>query len=210
MTGRRLLVLGCGGHGRVVADAARAAGYEKIAFLDDGPGDRHFGGAEVLGPISMLEHLYIEWPAAIVAIGNNTLRLQLFDRIVKFGFKTPNIVHPFSAISEGAQLGGGIFLAAGGIVNAGAQIGDAVIINTGARIDHDCQIGRGSHVAPGASLSGNVYVGERVLLGTGCAVRQGTVIGNGATVGVGAAVTSNIPSEKTYVGVPARPLSFNE
>jgi acetyltransferase-like isoleucine patch superfamily enzyme len=83
-------------------------------------------------------------------------------------------------------------------------VANAVIINTGARIDHDCLIGAASHIAPGATLSGGVTVGSKVWLGTGCSVRQGISIGDDAVVGVGAAVVSDLAPRTTYVGVPAR------
>ena len=81
-----------------------------------------------------------------------------------------------------------------------------MIVNTGARIDHDCEIGAGSHIAPGATLSGGVVVGRRTWLGTGCSVRQGIRIGEGVTVGVGAAVVSDLVDGQIYAGVPARVL----
>lgn len=203
---RSLLVLGCGGHGRVVADAALDCGYDEIAFLDDAEQARRPAGARVLGPFAAASELVAEWPAAIVAIGDGGVRMRLFDTLRRLAFQTPNIVHPSAVVSRGATLGDGVFVAAGAVINVGARIGDAVIVNTGARIDHDCAIGAGSHIAPGATLSGSVVVGERVWLGTGCSVRQGVTIGGGALVGVGAAVVTDLAAGKTYAGVPARVL----
>ena len=204
-----LLILGCGGHGRVVADTALAAGYAKVAFLDDAPPSQN--GAElpgpVLGHIAAMDGLVGEWGAAVSAIGNNAVRLSLFRRLHSLGFRTPAIVHPSAMVSRQAKLGEGVFVAPGVVINVGARIGDAAIVNTGARIDHDCVIAEGCHIAPGATLSGGVKVGERSWLGTGCAVRQGITIGEDAVVGVGAAVVSDIAAGKTYVGVPARPMN---
>jgi sugar O-acyltransferase (sialic acid O-acetyltransferase NeuD family) len=201
-----LLVLGCGGHGRVVAEAAMDSGYDKIAFLDDAPPEPPQPGVRVLGPLYAIERLAPEWPAAIVAIGDAALRLKLFETLRR-DYATPNIIHPSAVISRSAQLGSGIFIGAGAIVGTGARIDNAAIINTGARIDHDCHIGPGSHIAPGATLSGNVTVGARTWLGTGCTIKHGIVIDDDVIVGVGAAVVSNLPRGKTYVGVPARHLT---
>lgn len=200
-----LLVLGRGGHGRVVADAALDCGYTEIAFLDDAP-KTHPAGGRVLGPMSMLDELAREWPEAIAGVGDNALRLQLLGKLRQSGFRTPRIVHPSAVVSRGAILGEGVFVAAGAIINVGARIGDAAIVNTGARIDHDCSIGPGCHIAPGATLSGHVTVGAGAWLGTGCSVRQGVAIGDGAMIGVGAAVVSDVGAGKTYAGVPARVL----
>lgn len=203
---RSLLVLGCGGHGRVVADAALDCGYDEIAFLDDAEAASRPVGMKVLGPFAAAADLVRDWPAAIAAVGNGVLRLKLFDTLRQQGYQTPGIVHPAAVISRGALIGDGVFVAAGAIINVGARIGNAAIVNTGARIDHDCEVGAGSHIAPGATLSGSVVVGERAWLGTGCSVRQGVKIGSAVLVGVGAAVVDDLAPGKTYVGVPARLL----
>jgi sugar O-acyltransferase (sialic acid O-acetyltransferase NeuD family) len=201
---RSLLVLGCGGHGRVVADAAFECGYDEVAFLDDAEPTCHPHGARVLGPFAAMADFAADWPAAIAAVGNSDLRLKLFQDLRQLGFETPNIIHASAVVSRGALFGNGVFVAAGAIINTDARIGDAVIVNTGARIDHDCVIGAGSHIAPGATLSGSVVVGKRTWLGTGCSVRQGIKIGEAVMVGVGAAVISDLADSQTYVGVPAR------
>lgn len=201
-----LLVLGCGGHGRVVADAALECGYREIAFLDDSCPAARLDGAQVLGPMAAAAELVGDWPSAIAAVGDGTVRWELFCALRRAGFQTPNIVHPSAVVSRRAVLGQGIFVAAGAVINVGARIGDAAIVNTGARVDHDCEIGAGSHLAPGTTLSGNVIVGDRAWLGTGCCVRQGISIGNDVVVGVGAAVVSDLAAGLTYAGVPARRL----
>ncbi|WP_309083905.1 acetyltransferase [Chelativorans sp.] len=208
---RSLLILGSGGHGRVVADVARASGYTTIAFLDDDPqsGVGNRAPFSVLGPMAMLEELVQVWPAAMAAIGNNLKRLELFERLRHAGYETPSVAHPSAVVSHSASMGAGVLVAPGAVINAGAHIFDAAIINTGARIDHDCTIGVASHIAPGATLSGNVSVGARSWLGTGCSVRQGVKIGDDAVIGVGAAVVTDLPGDMVYVGVPARPLRYS-
>lgn len=202
-----LLVLGSGGHGRVVADVAALRGYERIAFLDDAPTPDADLPFPVLGPLTMLGELASDWPMAIAAVGHNGIRQKLFQSLRDAGFAQPAIVHPTAVISPNARLGEGVFIAALAVVNVGASIGDATILNTGARIDHDCAIGAACHIAPGATLSGGVTVGCRAWLGTGCSVRQGITIADDVVVGVGAAVVSDLPDAITYVGVPARPLT---
>lgn len=202
---KSLLVLGCGGHGRVVADAASDCGYEEIAFLDDSPQAESFSSPfPLLGPIPMAGQLLRKWPQAIAAVGNNTIRQELFLLLVDLGFQVPSIIHPASVISRRAQIDDGVFVAPAAVINIGAKVANAAIINTGARIDHDCVIGAASHIAPGVTLSGSVTVGSKVWLGTGCSVRQGITIGDDAIVGVGAAVVSDLAPARTYVGVPAR------
>jgi len=200
---KKLLVLGFGGHGRSVADVALDCGYERIAFLDDAAVGT---SAEILGPFSSLERFAQEWPAAIVAVGNNALRLRMFEEIGRRGFKRISLVHPSAHMSRSAVIGGGVFIGRAAVIGTNARIGDATIVNTSASIDHDCQIGLANHIAPGATLSGEVMTGERVWLGTGCSVRQRVRIGADAVVGVGAAVVGDLPGAQTYAGVPAQAL----
>lgn len=201
-----LLVLGSGGHGRVVADAARAAGYGRIAFLDDKapPGPGPF---PVLGPLSALADLKAEWKSAIVAIGDNRTRLQIFHRLLEIGFEAPSILHPSAVISPNASIKRGVFAAAGAVVNIGARLEDAVIINTGATVDHDCVIGAGAHVSPGANLGGDVRVDECGWVGIGAAVKNGVRIGRDAIVGAGSAVVNDIAENAVVAGTPARAIS---
>lgn len=202
---RSLLIVGFGGHGRVVADAAAECGYEKIGFLDDGAAKQ--GREPVIGPLSLIDTLAGSWPEAIAAVGDSGLRLRLFSALLRAGFVTPNIIHPAAVVSRGAKLGRGVFVAAGAVINTGASIGDTAIINTSARVDHDCEIGEGAHIAPGASLSGGIKIGKRTWIGTGSSIRQGITIADDVVVGVGAAVVSNLETPGIYVGVPARPMS---
>ncbi|MDQ0304612.1 acetyltransferase [Ancylobacter polymorphus] len=202
-----LLILGCGGHGRVVADTAVEAGYKKVAFLDDNPPREERRLAfPVLGALSLLPGLAGEWPCAIAALGDGARRLALFEQLRQSRFSTPTLIHPSAIISRGATIGEGVFVAAGAIINSGARIAEAAIINTGARIDHDCDIGTATHIAPGATLSGRVTVGAGSWIGTGASVRQNIRIGDGVTIGVGAAVVSDLLEAGTYAGVPARRL----
>lgn len=55
----------------------------------------------------------------------------------------------------------------GSVVNAGARVGDHVILNTCSSVDHDCIVEDFVHVSPGAHLAGNVTVKEGCHVGTG-------------------------------------------
>ncbi|MBX3575926.1 MAG: acetyltransferase [Rhizobiaceae bacterium] len=201
----RLLIVGAGGHGRVVADAALEAGFADIAFLDDSVAANPTSGPfAVIGPLADIERLAGAWPSAIAAVGNNARRLELLARLRGAGYATPLVRHPAAALSRHATVGAGVFVAAGAVVNIGARLGDAVIVNTGATIDHDCVLADGVHVSPGAHLGGTVKVGPRSWIGVGTAVRHGLTIGSDAIVGAGAAVVSDVADDITVVGVPAR------
>jgi sugar O-acyltransferase (sialic acid O-acetyltransferase NeuD family) len=201
----RLLLLGGGGHGRVVADMAELLGWTGIAFLDDRwPDLQSTGDWPVLGVISDAARFGETHPAAIVTVGDGATRQRLSGVLRGLGFTLPTLVHPSAVISPRATLGQGVVVMANVVVNSYARVGDDVILNTACTIDHDCRLSDSVHVSPGANLSGDVTVGERSWIGAGAAVREGIRIGFDVVVGAGAAVVSNLPDGVFATGVPAR------
>lgn len=200
-----LLVLGAGGHGRVVADAATTMGsWSTISFVDDRADRVIIPGFETVGSSADLARLYGTYSAAVVGIGEARIRLEFMQRCDEAGFELPVIVHRSAAVSVRASLGAGSVVFAQSAVNPGAVLGRGCIVNTGATIDHDCQLEEGVHACPGAHLAGNVRVGARTWIGVGACVKQGVRIGNDVVIGAGAAVVSDVESGLTVVGVPAR------
>ena len=204
----KLLIIGAGGHGRMIADVAATTGrWSSIAFLDDEvqrlPEDLPW---PVLGSCDRLKSVSGDHDSLVPGFGDNALRHDWTERISTLGIELASVVSPQAIVSSHAKLGPGTVVMPGAIVNIGATTGRGVIINTGATVDHDCHLADGAHVAPGVSLGGGVQVGERSLIGVGASVRNGITIGRDVTVGVGAAVHADLPDECTVVGVPARPL----
>ena len=198
----RLLVLGAGGHGRVVADSAgRMGGWGCIAFLDDG------GGKGVIGRCDDLAQLMQEGDACVVAIGDNARRMEMLTKVEDLGVPVATVVDPSAAVSDGAVLGSGTVVLPRAAVNTGATLGSGCIVNTGATVDHDCVLRDCVHVSPGAHLGGDVTVGEGTWIGLGASIRHGIRIGDRAMIGAGAAVVSDVASDATVVGVPARPIA---
>ena len=201
-----LLIVGAGGHGRVVADAAEESGkWSRVAFVDDRyPAIQESGEWPVLGPIANCRCWIGEYPDAVVAIGDNRLRLSQLRRLSQVGYRLPSVVHPTAYAGRRVELGAGSVLMAQAVVNAGARVGDACIVNTAAVIEHDCELADGVHVSPGAALAGGVRVGECSWIGIGASVIQEVRIGADAIVAAGAAVVRDVADGRTAVGIPAR------
>jgi UDP-perosamine 4-acetyltransferase len=207
---RGVLVVGGGGHAKVVMDILLAAGVPIAGFTDPG---RDLG--EQIGEVPCLGD-DSAWPTlragetihAIVALGDNVKRRQAGIELRRLGFLLINAVHPTAVVSASARLGSGVALMPGAIVNAFATIGDDSIVNTSASVDHDCRIGSGVHIAPGCHLAGSVEVGDLALLGVGSTIGRGRPlrIGASAIVGVGSVVIHDVPPATTVVGHPARIL----
>ena len=200
-----LLIIGAGGHGKVVADSALEQGdWERIAFLDDlYPELTEVLGWPVLGKVSDAERYMNDYPDMVIAVGNNQRRMELLDTVRELAFGLPVICHPSAVISHTAIIGPGCVMFANSVVNPDARLGDGCIVNTGATIDHDCVLADGVHVSPGAHLGGAVVVGRTSWIGIGASVRELTVIGERVLVGAGAAVVGDVPDGVTVTGVPA-------
>lgn len=200
-------ILGASGHGKVVAEAALAAGWGAVEFYDRAwPGKRQVGRWAIAGDDAALLGALDRLDGVVVAIGNNQIRLDLLTQLHQAGARVVSILHPMACVSASARVGAGTVAMAGAIVNADAVVGIGGILNTGCSVDHDCVLGATVHISPGAHLAGDVHVGDRSWIGIGASVRQGVRIGAGVIVGAGAAVVSDVADGLTVVGVPARPL----
>jgi sugar O-acyltransferase (sialic acid O-acetyltransferase NeuD family) len=205
---RSLLIVGAGGHGRVVADAAQLTGqWKKIAFIDDRHLElRRSAHRPVIGAVADLDSLVGKWSELVVAIGDNTKRLEVQQKVRLCGFEIASVLHPSARIAEDIRIGEGTVVFANAVINTGSVLGDSCIVNTAATVDHDNHLGDGVHVSPGVHLAGDVKIGDRSWVGIGAIVIQGCSVGHDVIVGAGAVVTKNIGDDLTVAGVPAREI----
>ncbi len=202
-----VIIIGAGGHGKVVLDILRAAGsHQPIGFVDADAAlaGARVGGLPVLGAPNILPRLRQQKiHGAIVAIGDNRARTRYADLLRQQGFELVNAIHPSAIVCGTVTLGANVVVAAGAILCTESTVADSAIVNTGAIIDHECMVGEGAHVCPGVNLAGRVQIGTCAFVGLGANVIQCLSIGEYATVGAGAVVTTDVPAYATVVGVPA-------
>lgn len=205
---KRLAILGASGHGRVIADAALVSGqWQEVLFFDDAfPTLTANGRYKVEGNS---EDLVKSGLPAVVAIGNNKIRLQKTLWLQQSQVELAVVLHPTAVIATDCKIGDGSVVFAGAVLNSGAAIGLSCIINSRAVVEHDCCLSDAVHVSPGASLGGGCRIETGAWVGIGSAVRQGTFIGEFSIVGTGAAVVKTVNAYDVVVGVPARLLKKN-
>lgn len=202
-----VLVIGAGGHAKVVIDSLRASGFTIAGLLDADATPRQVAGAPVIGDDFHLPRLRAEGLShAVVAMGDNAVRERVGASARAAGFTLVNAVHPAATVSPSASMGEGVAVMAGAVVNAETRVGDLAIVNTGACVDHDGDLLPACHIAPRVALAGNVRVGARALVGVGASVIPGVSIGADAVVGAGAAVIGDVAAGTAVAGVPARLL----
>ncbi|MCM3590175.1 acetyltransferase [Brevibacillus borstelensis] len=205
---KKIIVLGGGGHARVLIEMLLLLKMDVIGFTDKNQsqeisGVPYIGQDDVILSYQPTEIFLIN---GIGSVGDQLKRKQLFLYFKSRGYSFASVVHPSAVISSSAILGEGIQVMAGAVLQTGVRIGDNCIINTRASIDHDSQIGCHVHIAPGATLSGGVQVAAEAHIGAGSVVIQNIRIGTKCIVGAGAVVVKNIPDLVRVAGVPARPI----
>ena len=202
------ILVGAGGHAKVLLDCLRRQGTDVLGFLDADPALRGtaYCGLPVLGSDAELDR-YVPGSVLLVnALGSTrpaANRRAIYDGLKASGHMFATVVHPAAAVGAGVVLGEGAQVMAGVVIQPDASIGANAILNTGAIVDHDCVIGAHVHVAPGCVLSGGVRVGDGSHLGTGAVVIQGIKIGAGCLVAAGAVVVRDVPDGAEVMGVPA-------
>lgn len=200
----KLLILGAGGHGKVIAEIAELSKkFNTISFLDDCNIGSNICGHTVIGTFNDYINLLNEFNYAFVAIGNNTVRLELTQKLISMGYKVPTLIHPQSIISRYSSIGIGTAIMAGAIVNPCCTIGKACIINTSSSVDHDCTIEDGVHISPGAHVCGTVNISCCAWVCTGSTIINNTNIGSNSIIAAGATVICDVPSNALVAGTPA-------
>lgn len=202
-----IIILGAGGHARVVADALIACGRRVRGFLDAARMGEQLMGLPVLGGDDLLDSISpseVELANGIGSAGVMDTRHRVYAAAVARGFSFASVVHPSAIVAPSATLGSAVQVLARAVVQPLAIVGENSIVNTGAIIEHDVVIGSHVHVSPGCVLAGQVRVGDKVHVGIGAVVIQQVSIGTGSFVAAGAVVVTNVADGTRVVGVPAR------
>lgn len=206
---RPVVILGGGGHARVLVQSLRRLGGEVRGCVvgapesEAGPGM----GVPVLGGDATLDGIdrnAVDLVMGLGAVAPGGRRVALFEELKGRGWRFASVVDPTAVVADDAALAEGVQVMAGAVIQPGCRLGCNVIVNTRAGLDHDCRIGDHAHIAPGATLSGDVEIGADTLFGTGAVAIQGRRIGAGCLIAAGAVVVDHIPAGARAMGVPAR------
>ena len=187
---------------------------EVVGFIDDykRKGSK-FYGLDIIGDFSDLVKLKEQGMNSIffgIGYTNMKLRGELFNRVKKLGFMTPNVIHPSALVDKSAKLSSGDIILAGVIIDRDVEIGDNVLFYAGCIISHDVQISNNVFFAPGVTVAGFVKVQKGSFIGAGSTIIGKISIGKYAIVGAGSVVIKDVPDNAVVAGVPARVIRYNQ
>jgi len=200
-----VVVVGYSGHSYVIIDillntGRMVAGYCDSELKERNPFHLNYLGKEtdVLEALTAYDYF--------IGIGHNGIRRKVHTSLMDHLGEPINAIHHSAIVSASVEMGKGIMIAAGAVINPVVTLGRGVICNTSSSIDHECVIEDFVHVAPGAVLCGNVKVGSGTFIGANSVIKQGITIGKNVTIGAGTVVIKDIPDNATVVGNPQRIL----
>ena len=194
MSARTLVIIGAGGHGKAVAEAALLSGeWQGVAFADDRwPELSETFGWPVVSDVAGVAALEIQVAGAIAAVGNNAVREQCVKAIHTAGLPLVTVVHPRACVSSAATIGAGVAIMALAMVGVDAVIGEAAIVNAHATVDHDASLGDFAHLGVGVQLAGGVKIGARAWLQAGCSAGYRVVVGDGVVCAPGTVLRADV------------------
>jgi acetyltransferase EpsM len=201
----KVILIGDGGHSKVTREIiSRNGAYSIMAILDDKYDCEERVSGIIHGPVSMIDLLIDEQTKVVVAIGNNSVRKKIVEKLTLSRDAYLTIIDPSAVISETAVIGHGTVVMPNAVINADAVIGDHCIINTGAITEHENKVEDFAHLSPNATLTGNVSIEEGAHIGAAATIIPGVTIGKWSVIGAGSTVIKDIPSDSKAVGSPAR------
>lgn len=155
-----IIIIGAGGHGKVVHDAIVSQNVYTIAGFVDGNkpvGTKVVGNYEVICSQSDVENLRNKVDYFIVAIGNNNIRAAVYQQLWK-GFKPATVIHPSCFVGSNVKIGEGTVVLANAVLNSGCSVGINSIVNTSVVVDHDSTVGNHVYLKLGTIITNNCVV----------------------------------------------------
>lgn len=181
MSKEKLLLIGAGGFGRMVAELAMLQ-YD-CAFVDDGqPVGAEICGIPVVGGLADLPDLRKEYSLLVVGIGSNQFRAQVYEKAAALGYAFPNIIAASAYISPFAEIGKGCVILQNACVQNGATVGNGVLLNAGAEVHCDATVKDYALIYTNSVVRTGAKVGKFVRIGSNVTICNNAVVSDGADI----------------------------
>lgn len=213
---KKIIFWGASGQAIVIEEFIEALGYKITALFDN---NVILSSPFQNIPVYYGEDGFINWSKKndpsehffLVTIGgwNGVTRLKIHNFLKSFGLKPASVIHPSAYVAKNSSVGYGCQILANSFIGAKTIVGDQVIINSSASVDHECKISDGVHLAPGSVIAGCVHIGTNSFIGAGASVVSKITLGNNVIIGAGSVVTKSIPDNVIVYGNPAKIIRKN-
>lgn len=209
-----IIVVGAGGHCRVVLSIL--AYYKEFRVVGIADRNLDYKGEKICGSIIQYSwHDFIKLYQrnirhAVIAVGNNKERKDLYSRLKKIGFKIPSIVHPTALIEKNATLKDGNIVCMGAKIGSMVSIGSNCIVYTGSILDHESIIQNNVFIAPACAIAGRVKVKKNAYVGIGTTIKEKIIIGSNAIIGAGSVVIRDVSDNTVVMGSPAKEAAVKQ
>lgn len=209
---RKALVLGTGGHSRVVLSLLFSQKNHEILNLFELGEFRKcetIMGINVLPfPASLNDLKKYKYLDIFLAIGCNEKRKHFWEIISAEGFNTPNLISSTAIIDHSVKLGKANVICSNAFLGPCAQLGNNNLINTASIIEHEAKVGSHSHLAPRSLIAGRSTIHDSCFVGAGATIIDYLEVVSHTTLGAGTTLIKDVSkSGQTFVGVPARSVS---
>ena len=193
---KQLVIFGAWYFADVIESLACDLGWEVLGRVDPNPPREIVSLVEIGGS-----------PDCFVAIGDNSTRRYVSEKLIKNGRNLVSILEPTAVVNKDSSIGSGSYIGEYAVVRAHSHIGRGAQIHAGAIISHHCNVGHYVTLGPNSTLAGRVKVENEVLIGAGSVARPRSRLEKGCTIGSGTVVIDDVEEETVVIGNPAKVLT---
>ncbi len=202
-TPRKILIVGAGNGGEVVADILSTDPKNNIiGFVDDNASlwGKELWGRPILGGTNWVEKMMQDGSCTHLCLSitsNMQVRKAIYERLKKQGYSFLNAIHPAAHVNPSVMMGDGNIVGAFAYIGYGSVIGNNNLISAHCDIEHHNRVGSHTLFGPGVMTSGDVQVGDLCSLGAGVNIEPHVRIGDGVAIASGLTIITHIAAHTT-------------
>lgn len=183
--GKKLLIVGAGGHGRCCLDIAKSMQiYDNFAYLDDQWIGNVVNDVPIIGSIDEMSAYYGEYEDIFIAIGNHVMRKKSSRKAKEIGYTLVNLIHPNVVIMD-ATMGEGCVCFPGVVIESQASIKDGCILTANCVINHDAVLEDYVLVYSNTTIRPHARIGAETRIGSNCCIEMNTIVSAGSDIASG-------------------------